>query len=86
MSSIKETVEKQKLYFEEGRTKDLNFRLEKLKILRQEIINNEKEIMEALKKDLNKAPFESYETEIGLVLEELKYYKASSKLGKTKKS
>lgn len=73
MTNIKETIEKQRAYFAEGATKQLDFRLEKLKILREAIIDNEKEIMEALKKDLNKAPFESYETEIGLVLEELKY-------------
>lgn len=73
MNNIKEVIEKQRLYFEEGITKDVDFRLEKLKILKNAIIKNEKEIMEALKKDLNKAPFESYETEIGLVLEELRY-------------
>ena len=73
MSKIKETIEKQKLYFAEGITKELDFRLEKLKILRKAIIDNEKEILEALKKDLNKAHFESYATEIGFVLEELKY-------------
>jgi aldehyde dehydrogenase (NAD+) len=73
MNNIQEIVEKQKLYFDQRRTKDLNFRIEKLKILRRAIIDSEKEIMEALKMDLNKAPFESYATEVGFVLEELKY-------------
>lgn len=73
MYNIKETIEKQRLFFEKGRTKDIDFRIEKLKMLRRLIIENEQEIMEALKKDLNKAPFESYETEVGIVLEEIKY-------------
>lgn len=73
MYNIKEIIEKQRLFFEEGRTKDIDFRIEKLKMLRRVIIENEQEIMEALRKDLNKADFESYETEVGLVLEEIKY-------------
>ncbi len=86
MYSIKEVIEKQRLFFKSGRTKNLNFRIEKLKILRKAIIENEKEIIEALKKDLNKAPFEAYETEIGIVLEEIRYtIKHLSKWTKCKK-
>lgn len=66
-------IESQRLYFEGGATKDVDFRIEKLKVLRNAIIKYEPEIMEALKKDLNKSPFESYATEIGMVLEEIKY-------------
>lgn len=73
MNNIKEVINKQRLFFNKGRTMDLDFRIEKLKLLRTAIVDNEKEIMEALKKDLNKAPFESYETEIGIILEEIKY-------------
>lgn len=73
MSRIKEVIKKQRSFFAAGRTKDLDFRREKLKLLREVIIENEKQIMEALKKDLNKAPFEAYATEIGFVLEEIKY-------------
>lgn len=73
MNNIKEIIEKQRLFFEEGKTKDLDFRIDKLKLLRKIIIENMEEIMEALKKDLNKAQFEAYETEVGLVLEEIKY-------------
>lgn len=73
MYNVKEALEKQRMFFDEGKTRNLDFRIEKLNILRKSIIDNENEIMDALKKDLNKAPFEAYETEIGLVLEELKY-------------
>ncbi|AGA68209.1 NAD-dependent aldehyde dehydrogenase [Desulfitobacterium dichloroeliminans LMG P-21439] len=73
MSDFKEMILQQRRYFEEGETKDLNFRMEKLKTLRKVIIDNEEEIREALRKDLNKTPFEAYATEIGIVLEELSY-------------
>ncbi|MEL1135753.1 aldehyde dehydrogenase [Desulfitobacterium sp. THU1] len=73
MSDVKEIILKQRRYFEEGKTKDLNFRMEKLRVLRKVIIENEEEIREALHKDLNKTPFEAYATEVGIVLEELSY-------------
>ncbi len=73
MSDIEMILQKQRDYFKTGKTKDLSFRIEKLKLLKYAIENNEKQIMTALEKDLNKSPFESYETEIGMVLEELKF-------------
>jgi aldehyde dehydrogenase (NAD+) len=73
MDNIHQIVKKQQLFLETGRTKDLNYRLDSLKTLGKAIIAKEREITEALKKDLNKAPFEAYATEIGLVLEEIKY-------------
>lgn len=73
MNNIKSIIEKQRLYFSKGLTKDLSFRLEKLQILKEAIIDNEDEISQALKKDLKKSPFEAYVTEIGFVLEELSY-------------
>lgn len=73
MNQINKIVEKQRLFFDKEHTKELSFRLEQLKRLRKEIIDNQGEIMKALKKDLNKSSFEAYETEIGLVLEELKF-------------
>ena len=68
---IKEILKKQRDFFETGATKDISFRIEKLKILKKAIIDNEREIMNALRKDLNKVPFESYVMEIGLVIKEI---------------
>ena len=73
MVKVKELIKNQRLYFESGITKGLDFRLEKLQALRKAIIDSEEEIIEALRKDLGKAPFEAYATEIGIVLEEIKY-------------
>ncbi len=68
---IKEIISKQRTFFETGVSKDVSFRIETLKRLKKAIVENEREIMTALRKDLNKVPFESYVTEIGLVIEEI---------------
>lgn len=71
MSGIKEVLEKQRAYFAKGETCDVSFRLNALNTLREAVRRHEKEILDALKSDLGKAPFEAYETEIGIILEEL---------------
>lgn len=48
-------------------------RKEKLQDLKRVIKKYEDEILEVLKKDLNKSFFEGYETEVGIVLEEINY-------------
>lgn len=73
MSGIKKVLEKQREYFNSGKTRPVSFRIEQLKRLKKAVTDNEKHIMEALQKDLNKAPFEAYATEVGMVLEEINY-------------
>ncbi len=73
MNNMNEAVRKQRLFFEKGITKEVDYRIKNLKLLKQIILTHEAEILDALQKDLNKAPFEAYATEIGLVLEELEY-------------
>jgi aldehyde dehydrogenase (NAD+) len=73
MSDIIRTLELQRRYFSEGKTRNIERRMEFLRRLEQSIRCHEKDIMEALKKDLNKAPFEAYATEIGMVLEEIRF-------------
>lgn len=74
MFDIKETIKLQREFFSTGKSRELKFRIEKLKCLQDSIKKHEKEIMIALRLDLNKSEFESYETEIGIVLEEIKYF------------
>lgn len=62
-----------KKYFDTDITKSVFFRQKQLTALETNIKKYEKEIITALKEDLNKAPQESYMTEIGIVLEEIKY-------------
>jgi aldehyde dehydrogenase (NAD+) len=64
-------VNKQRQFFNTGKTKDVEFRIQQLKKLRQLIVDNEQAIMDALKKDLNKSPMEAYGTEIGFMIADI---------------
>lgn len=73
MSDIKETVRNQRAYYDTGATKDLSFRLRQLGLLKRAIQVHEQEIIDALRKDLNRDPFDAYAAEIGIVLEEVNH-------------
>ena len=73
MKEIDEILIKQKEFYNSGKTKNVKYRIEALKKLKSEIIKQEENIKEALKKDLNKSYSESYMTEIGMTLSELNY-------------
>lgn len=64
---------KQKNFFQTNKTKDIAFRMEALEKLRAGIKKNEKLLLNALKADLNKSEFDAYTTEIGVVLEEIRF-------------
>ncbi|MFV0342514.1 MAG: aldehyde dehydrogenase [Anaerocolumna sp.] len=67
-------VESQREYFKKGYTKTLDFRLSMLRKLQHVIKNNEGLIYDAMKADMNKCQTEVYMTEIGMVLEEVRYH------------
>ncbi|MDU6209446.1 MAG: aldehyde dehydrogenase [Clostridium perfringens] len=71
METLREKVNKQREYFSTGETKDINFRIEKLKKLRDVLKSEEEKVFEALKKDLMKSSFESYVTEVAMVYDEI---------------
>lgn len=71
MVKVDEILKEQKSYFLSGATLDVDFRIEKLKILKSAIINYKEKIVSALKKDLRKSEFEAYTTEILPVLEDI---------------
>lgn len=73
MMEIQELTAAQRAYFNSGRTLPVPARVAALEKLRSGIRRHEAEITAALKADLNKAPMESYMTEIGMVLDELGY-------------
>ena len=66
-------TEAQKQFFETGLTRDLAFRICQLQLLADAMRKNETVLEEALKKDLGKSVFESYATEIGFVLADIRY-------------
>lgn len=69
----KKVIDQQRMFYDTGKTKDLDFRRENLRLLSHAIKVYENDIMDALKSDLNKSSFESYATEIGIVLEEINF-------------
>lgn len=73
MVDISNILKKQKEYYASHKTRNLKTRLSYLNKLEEVIKKHEKDILEALKRDLNKSSFEGYATEIGTVLEELRY-------------
>ena len=66
-------TEAQKQFFETGRTRDLAFRICQLQLLADAMRKNETVLEEALKKDLGKSVIESYATEVGFVLADIRY-------------
>ena len=71
--NVENIVKNQKKFLEELKRKDVEYRIEKLKKLKEVIKENEEEIAKALYKDLNKDKVESYMVEVGMVLSELSY-------------
>lgn len=67
-------IEKQRAFFNGGNTKKYEFRLNMLRKLQKALKDNEGLLYEAMKQDMNKCPTEVYMTEIGMVLEELRYH------------
>ena len=71
MHDIPRILQDQRDFFLTHKTKDPDFRIEQLKTLKKAILAYEARLYEAFWKDLRKSKFETYETEIGLVLEEI---------------
>ena len=63
--------EAMRAFFESGATRDLAFRQEQLKRLRQGLEQREERILEALEADLGKSAYEAFLTEVGIVYGEI---------------
>ena len=70
---IKLLLANQRRFFSEGKTLDLRYRIEMLKMLRNLIIENEEEIKNALWNDFHKPGFETLATETRFVIKELNH-------------
>ncbi|MDF5706590.1 MAG: aldehyde dehydrogenase family protein [Nostoc sp. S4] len=69
LSNVGDTIQNQRKFFQTGKTKDVNFRLEQLQTLKQAIIEHKQEIIQALEADLHKPEVETYLTEISVIKE-----------------
>ncbi len=73
MDTINEILKEQKTFFKSGKTRPVEFRIAQLRKMQRWIHEHEQQIYQALREDLNKAPFETYATEMGIVLEEINF-------------
>ena len=71
VAKLDEILDEQRTYFNSGATLDVDFRIEKLKILKSAIVNYKEKIVRAVYEDLRKPEFEAYTTEILPVLEDI---------------
>ena len=67
-------VQRQRDFFCTGATRALTFRLNALGKLQRALQEREAELCAAMKADLNKSGFETYMTEIGMVLDEVRFH------------
>lgn len=72
--NIHENIEQQRLFFNTRITFDIQYRIVALKTFKATIQKYESEIFESLYQDLHKSDFESYMTEVSIVLNEIDYY------------
>jgi len=68
---ISTLINKQRYFFNSEKTRDISYLKDVLKSLRTEILNREDDIYNALYKDFKKSKFETYLSEIGIVIAEL---------------
>lgn len=73
LPALEALCQRQREYFETGKTLPLDFRFQQLDALKRWIATHEEAIQEALFADLGKSAFEAYETEILTAREELHY-------------
>lgn len=73
MSNFHAILDKQRAYFRDGHTKSLDFRIKQLETLKTLLKENEEELMNAVYEDFKKPPFETFGTEIGLIINEINF-------------
>lgn len=71
---MKNILDKQRKFFNSGKTLDIKYRIYYLKKLQEAILKKEKDILNALNKDLGKSETEAYMCEVGLSLSEISYF------------
>ncbi len=78
--TIRSDIERVRDFYKSGKTRSIDFRIAQLRSLYNTLDKYESEIYDALLKDLNKSPQESFITELAIVKSEIKYM-----ISKTKK-
>lgn len=71
MSNYQQLLEKQRTFFATGKTRDIGFRIEQLKKLRQIVIEKHQDVEASLMNDLRKSEFEAFATEVTAMIDEI---------------
>lgn len=71
MNNIKNILNKHQLFFKSGKTRDIDYLKNILKQLKHELLQREYDIYDALYKDFKKSKFETYISEISIVISEI---------------
>lgn len=71
LEDVRRQAARMRAYFSTGATRPVETRRRALRTLRSWLKAHENEVLDALRRDLGKAPYESYITELGLVYEEI---------------
>lgn len=69
-----EILEKQRIFFNSQKTKNIKFRKMYLEKLRELILENEESMYDAIYADFGKSRFDTFTTEISFVLKDINYY------------
>lgn len=87
-SVIGDIIQKQRKFFNSGKTRDTSFRIQQLLTFKKAIADNEEIILRAAALDMNKPALEAYVSEIGTVMNEvddaIKHLKSWAKPQKVK--
>lgn len=73
MKDISNQIEAMQHFFKTYKTYDVSFRINLLKKLKKSLLNHQEQLVQALYKDFKKPYFETYTTEIYMVLNEINY-------------
>ncbi len=74
--NLHENLEKSRAFFRSKKTLPYEYRLAQLEKLQASLERHEEEILGALEKDLNKAPYEGFMSELGIIYAELAHAKS----------
>lgn len=72
-TTISSEIQRVRDFYKSGKTRNIDFRIKQLRSLNNILEKYEAEIYDALLKDLNKSPQESFMTELSIVKSEIKY-------------
>lgn len=70
---LKVLVEKQRVFFNSGQTRSIDFRKNQLQKLKDIFVKNKERVMDALAKDLKKSNFEAFISEYAIIIDEINH-------------